>query len=210
MTIRKSELVRVARELNTVLGLDPQIAVDELRMDELKVAILEASKLIDPNDRINRRSISLIEDLRVEAEALQEKDSFEGIEDSLEEEVLEEEEIEEEEEEEGQKEETSEEEEKEEKTPKKQPKKTAVTWPQALAQAIRATEGYEFTGEEIIRDAVTIYEMANGVQVERDQGARVQWQGARYVLTHLGVIVPVKREGQWRTIVYKYQKCPEV
>ncbi len=68
MTIRKTELIRAGKELNNVLGLDPQIMVNDLRISELKTAVLEASELIDPNDKINRRTLSLIADLKAELE----------------------------------------------------------------------------------------------------------------------------------------------
>lgn len=196
--IRKTELIRVAKELNTVLGLDPQIDVNGLSLSELKTSVLEASTLIDPNDKINRKSLVLIETLKeqepISAETESESEPVPPPEEPPEEELVEE---------------NAEEPVKPAvKQPIPKPVPAAVpatrkmTWTKALAQAIMDTKGIEFDNTGIVAECRAIYEAANNVQLSNDRGAYSQWEASKYILVDLGVLTVSKVNG----LTYKYNK----
>ena len=104
MSVKKKDAVATAKELNKVLGLDPPIDVKE-DLKTLKELILYAADLIEPEDKISKKTLKVIEDLREESTPtkLEEEEEVEEEEEEVEEEEVEEEEVEEEEVEEVQK-----------------------------------------------------------------------------------------------------------
>ena len=58
-TIKKTELEKAAKELNKVLGLDPQINT-RTKIAELKEQIMEAAGLIEEDDLISEKTMDII------------------------------------------------------------------------------------------------------------------------------------------------------
>ncbi len=123
----KKEVVSVAKELNKVLGLDPQIDTKQ-DVEELKGLVLQAADLIEPEDEISKKTAKIIEELREEKAAAEpeEEDEDEPEEDADDNGAEDEEEEDEDSEDEGIEDEPEEEEEKPTKTPatKKNKKET--------------------------------------------------------------------------------------
>ena len=128
----KKEVVSVAKELNKVLGLDPQIDTKQ-DLETLKDLVLQAADLIEPEDEISEKTARIIEELREEKAAaeLEEEEDDEPEEDAddngaEDDESDDEEEEDEDSEDEGIEDEPEEEEEKPTKTPatKKNKKET--------------------------------------------------------------------------------------
>ena len=122
----KKKLVKVAKELNEVLGIEPVIDVT-LEPALLKEEILVAADLIEPEDDLSSETLEIIDSLKATAFAnssLQEPGPVddEDLEDFDEEEEEDEEEDEDEEEEEEEEKEEEEEEEKVPVAPLKSPK----------------------------------------------------------------------------------------
>jgi len=97
--VKKEELIKAAKELNDVLGLDPQIKTGKkVTEKELSEQILEAAELILPEDDISdetMRVIKLLKDESVEEEDEEEVDTEsepEEDDDEVEEEEVEDEE----------------------------------------------------------------------------------------------------------------------
>lgn len=63
--MKKSALVNAAKELNKVMGLDPQIKVKEAGVEELKAGILEAAEFIQPADTISQGTLDVITALKL-------------------------------------------------------------------------------------------------------------------------------------------------
>lgn len=133
----KKEVVSVAKELNKVLGLDPQIDTKQ-DVEELKGLVLQAADLIEPEDEISEKTAKIIEELREEKAAaeLEEEDEGEpeedaddnGAEDDESEDEEEDDESEsEDEEEDDEEEEEDEEEEDEPEEEEEKPTKTPAT-----------------------------------------------------------------------------------
>lgn len=61
----KKEVVSVAKELNKVLGLDPQIDTKQ-DLETLKNLVLQAADLIEPEDKISKKTTTIIDELRKE------------------------------------------------------------------------------------------------------------------------------------------------
>ncbi len=61
--MKKTDLVKTAKELNKVLGLDPKIDVKQ-DASSLEKLILKAADLIEPEDKISDSTSELITDLR--------------------------------------------------------------------------------------------------------------------------------------------------
>lgn len=72
--VKKSEVVAAAKELNEVLGLDPQIDVDGVPLGELKELVVEAQMLIEPADEISKKTEDIIEALASETAAEKEEE----------------------------------------------------------------------------------------------------------------------------------------
>ncbi|HUM44997.1 MAG TPA: hypothetical protein PKI14_18780, partial [Fervidobacterium sp.] len=72
MEVKREDLIKAAKELNDVLGLDPQIKTGKKVTDkELMEQILEAADLLLPEDDISEetmRVIKLLKDESVEEE----------------------------------------------------------------------------------------------------------------------------------------------
>ena len=64
----KKEVVSVAKELNKVLGLDPQIDTKQ-DLETLKNLVLQAADLIEPEDEISKKTTTIIDELREEKAA---------------------------------------------------------------------------------------------------------------------------------------------
>ena len=92
----KKDLVKVATELNDVLGLSPEIDT-KVASKELKSLILEAAGFIEPEDVISKSTLSIIKTLKKEAKPVEEEEPEEP--EDVEEDEEEDEEEEEEEEE---------------------------------------------------------------------------------------------------------------
>jgi len=128
MSVKREDLIKVAKELNDVLGLDPQIKTGKKVTDkELTEQILEAADLILPEDDISDETMQVIKILKGEIveeqdeEEVNDEFEVEEGEDELEEEdeeEVEEEEVEDEEEEEEEEEEDEEGDEEEKPAPK--------------------------------------------------------------------------------------------
>lgn len=105
MSVKREDLIKAAKELNDVLGLDPQIKTGKkVTEKELSEQILEAAELILPEDDISEetmRVIKLLQGESAEDEEDEEVKADEELEDEEEEELEEDDdEVEEEEEEE--------------------------------------------------------------------------------------------------------------
>lgn len=57
--MKKSELIKVAKELNKVLGLEPQIDV-ELSKQDLFAKIKYAATLLDPLDEFSKSTLEFL------------------------------------------------------------------------------------------------------------------------------------------------------
>lgn len=84
MSVKREDLIKAAKELNDVLGLDPQIKTGKKVIDkELIDQLLEAADLILPEDDISDETIKVIEILK--GEAVEEEDDEEVEEEEIEE-----------------------------------------------------------------------------------------------------------------------------
>ena len=115
MSVKREDLIKAAKELNDVLGLDPQIKTGKkVTEEELSEQILEAAELILPEDDISDETMQVIKILKGEIVEEQDEeevnDELEEDEDELEED---EDELEEEDEDEVDVEETEEQDEEE-------------------------------------------------------------------------------------------------
>lgn len=94
MSVKREDLIKAAKELNDVLGLDPQIKTGKkVTEKELSEQILEAAELILPEDDISEETIRVIKLLKgesVEDEEDEEVEADEELEDEEEEELEEE------------------------------------------------------------------------------------------------------------------------
>jgi len=121
MLVKREDLIKAAKELNDILGLDPQIRTGRKVTDEeLTEQILEAADLLLPEDDISEETMRVIKFLK--DESAEEEDEEVEADEELEEEdeEIDEEELEEEEEDEVDEEDEEDEEEEE---PKPVPKK---------------------------------------------------------------------------------------
>ena len=151
MSVKREDLIKAAKELNDVLGLDPQINTGKKVTDkELTEQILEAADLILPEDDISEETMRVIKLLKKGESVEDEEDEEVEVDEELEEEdeEIDEEELEEEDEDEVDEEEEmeeddaedvdvededelEEEEEEEEPTPKKEKKEQKEQKPKA-------------------------------------------------------------------------------
>jgi len=112
MLVKREDLIKAAKELNDVLGLDPQIKTGKKVTDEeLTEQILEAADLLLPEDDISEETMRVIKLLKDESAEEEEDEEVEADEELEEEdEEIDEEELEEEEEDEVDEEDEEEEE----------------------------------------------------------------------------------------------------
>ena len=73
--MKKTELVKAAKELNGVLGLDPQIEVKGIDKEELQVKILEAAGLLVPEDEVTEATKEVINTLTEMANPVSENET---------------------------------------------------------------------------------------------------------------------------------------
>ena len=73
----KKDVVSVAKELNKVLGLEPQIDTKQ-DLETLKDLVLQAADLIEPEDEISEKTTKIIEELREEKAAAEPEEEDEG------------------------------------------------------------------------------------------------------------------------------------
>jgi len=59
MTLKKKDVVHAAKELNKVLGLDPEIDTDQPRK-QLEELVIEATELIEPADEFSEQTDAVI------------------------------------------------------------------------------------------------------------------------------------------------------
>lgn len=113
MSVKREDLIKAAKELNDVLGLDPQIKTGKkVTEKELSEQILEAAELILPEDGISEETMRVIKLLKgesVEDEEDEEVEADKELEDEEEEELEEDTEVEEDEDSETEKEEVEDE-----------------------------------------------------------------------------------------------------
>lgn len=65
MPVKKKDIVVAAKDLNKVLGLEPQIDIKQ-DLETLKSLVLQAADLIEPEDKISKKTIALIDALQEE------------------------------------------------------------------------------------------------------------------------------------------------
>ncbi len=63
--IKKKQLVEVAKELNKVLGLEPEINVRQ-GLEKLKEEVVVAADLLEPEDELSSETLKVIEELKQE------------------------------------------------------------------------------------------------------------------------------------------------
>ena len=73
----KKDVVSAAKELNKVLGLDPQIDTKQ-DLETLKDLVLQAADLIEREDEISEKTTKIIEELREEKAAAEPEEEDEG------------------------------------------------------------------------------------------------------------------------------------
>ena len=190
MSVKREDLIKAAKELNDVLGLDPQIKTGKKATDkELIDQLLEAADLILPEDDISDETMKVIKLLKKGESVEDEEDEEVEVDEELEEEdeEIDEEELEEEEEEEEEEmeeddaedvdvedeDELEEEEEEEEEEPKPAPKEekpkakktppvqTTLTRVAAAALAIKNSKK-PLTIEELVKAADDLYVKEGG------------------------------------------------
>jgi len=186
MSVKREDLIKAAKELNDVLGLDPQIKTGKkVTEKELSEQILEAAELILPEDDISEETMRVIKLLKSESvedeedEEIDEEELEEEEEDEEEEEMEEdnaedvdvedEDEFEEEEEEEelkpapkkAAKKEKKEQKEQKPKAKKIPPVQTTLTRVAAAALAIKNSKK-PLTIEELVKAADELYVKEGG------------------------------------------------
>ena len=184
MSVKREDLIKAAKELNDVLGLDPQIKTGKKVADkELIDQLLEAADLILPEDDISEETMRVIKLLKKGESVEDEEDEEVEVDEELEEEdeEIDEEELEEEEEEEEMEEDDAEdvdvededELEEEEEEPKPAPKEekpkakktpsvqTTLTRVAAAALAIKNSKE-PLTIEELVKAADELYVKEGG------------------------------------------------
>ena len=87
MEVKREDLIKAAKELNDIMGLDPQIKTGKKVTDkELIDQLLEAADLILPEDDISDETMKVIEVLKGEAVDDQDIEELEEVNDEIEEE----------------------------------------------------------------------------------------------------------------------------
>jgi len=87
LEVKREDLIKAAKELNDVLGLDPQIKTGKKVADkELIDQLLEAADLILPEDDISDETMKVIEVLKGEAVDDEDIEELEDVNDEIEEE----------------------------------------------------------------------------------------------------------------------------
>ncbi len=135
--VKKSELAKVAEELNGALGLEPKIETKGTKSGKLKEMVQEAYELVQPEDKISSETVSIMESL---AEEMGGKEEAPHVEEPEEEEPLVQEEKDE-----GKKEK------------KKEGDSRAHTRLQAAVIAVKELEGPPADVESVAKKADEIY-----------------------------------------------------
>lgn len=87
MEVKREDLIKAAKELNDIMGLDPQIKTGKKVTDkELIDQLLEAADLILPEDDISDETMKVIEVLKGEAVDDEDIEELEEVNDEIEEE----------------------------------------------------------------------------------------------------------------------------
>ncbi len=167
----KKEVVSVAKELNKVLGLDPQIDTKQ-NLETLKDLVLQAADLIEPEDEISEKTTKIIEELREEKAAAEPEEEDEGEpEEDADDNGAEDDESEDEEEEDEDSEDDEEAEEvekpvkkdkktkkdvgkKENKIPKKEKNKGSLTKKEVVLQSLKKGMTIEQMAQRIVDDGI--------------------------------------------------------
>ena len=168
----KKEVISVAKELNEVLGLDPQIDIKQ-GLEELKGLVLQAVDLILPEDDISDETMKVIEELREEKAATEpeeedegeleeDTDDDDGSEDDGSEEEVEAEDSEDDEEEAEEVEKPAKKDKKtkkdvgkkENKTPKKEKNKGSLTKKEVVLQSLKKGMTIEQMAQRIVDDGI--------------------------------------------------------
>ncbi len=174
MEVKREDLIKAAKELNDVLGLDPQIKTGKkVTEKELSEQILEAAELILPEDNISEettRVIKLLKGESVEEEDEDEEEVDTESEPEEDEDEEEEEEVEDEEEEEDEEElEDDEEDEEEDEEEKPAPKLAEKAEKPAEKSKVKAKPTPPSTGVGVTRigaAALVIKRAKNPMTVE--------------------------------------------
>ncbi len=168
MSVKREDLIKAAKELNDVLGLDPQIKTGKKVADkELIDQLLEAADLLLPEDDISEETMRVIKLLKgesVEDEEDEEIEEEEMEEDDAEDvDVEDEDEFEEEEEEPkpAPKKEKKEQKEQKPKAKKTPPVQTTLTRVAAAVLAIKNSKK-PLTIEELVKAADELYVKGGG------------------------------------------------
>jgi outer membrane biosynthesis protein TonB len=168
MSVERKDLIKAARELNYVLGLDPQIKTGKKVTDkELIDQLLEAADLLLPEDDISEETMRVIKLLK--GESVEDEEDEEIEEEEMEEDddedvdVEDEDEFEEEEEEPkpAPKKEKKEQKEQKPKAKKTPPVQTTLTRVAAAALAIKNSKK-PLTIEELVKAADEMYVKEGG------------------------------------------------
>ncbi len=174
MEVKREDLIKAAKELNDVLGLDPQIKTGKkVTEKELSEQILEAAELILPEDNISEETTRVIKLLKGESVEEEDEDEEEVDTESEPEEdddEVEEEEVEDEEEEEDEEElEDDEEDEEEDEEEKPAPKLAEKAEKPAEKSKVKAKPTPPSTGVGVTRigaAALVIKRAKNPMTVE--------------------------------------------
>lgn len=81
MKTTKKQLVKAAKELNEVLGLDPKIDLTQ-NLEGLTQGITEAADLIEPEDEFSQETLAVIKELRPANEEPEDEEDDEADEDT--------------------------------------------------------------------------------------------------------------------------------
>ena len=181
----KKELVKVAKELNKVLGLNPAIETDQDK-EELQEKIATAAELIEPEDNLTSKTIDILEEIMQETQGQEVEPEDELEEEEVE---LEEEEVELEEEEEKEKPAPKPKAKKEKKAKEKKAVSNGVTRSVATATVIKNNKS--LTLEEWAEKSDSLFVEKGGSSNLKESGFSVR--RALQILEAFGV---VKSDGE--------------
>ena len=179
--MEKKALVKAAKELNEVLGLEPELDV-KLDLEKLKEEVKAAGELVEPEDELSEETTKIIEELREEKAAAEPEEEDEGEpeedtddDDGSEDDGSEEEEVEAEDSEDDEEAEDSEDDEeaeevekpakkdkktkkdvgkKENKIPKKEKNKGSLTKKEVILQSLKKGMTIEQMAQRIVDDGI--------------------------------------------------------
>lgn len=166
--LKREEIVTAAKELNAVLGLEPQIRIAGVSTEDLAALVLEASKLIEPEDELSQETLAALgalgdsvgEGISTPTEGSINRDA--GVQVTY-------------------------------PRPKAFPlhnPREAHTRHTALVEALRRVEGEVFSTGEIIESSRMIYEASHMKKVD-PKGAAAEWDVVRGFLIACGLLEKV-------------------